>query len=113
MACVSLSRSPLASDLDRRSLPARSIRFSMPAHHSGSLIAGSDDAQHRGEGCVDADGLVRSLLARPMRFSLCAQRSVFRVTWNEAGSQLRTAEMTPWATHADQRREAMQAGASG
>ena len=34
MACVSLSRSPLASDLDSRSLPARSIRFSMPAHTS-------------------------------------------------------------------------------
>ncbi len=33
MACVSLSRSPLAPDTLSRSLPARSIRFSMPAAH--------------------------------------------------------------------------------
>jgi len=30
MACVSLRRSPVARDLDSRSLPARSIRFSTP-----------------------------------------------------------------------------------
>ncbi len=37
MACVSFSRSPLAPDVFSRSLPARSIKFSIPAAHHPCL----------------------------------------------------------------------------